>query len=125
MNENYFLEGTLDENSDYYESDYIYLLPNDMLEKNTFNDLELNSLFLTMFYNTNITQASFSDVMKTFQMITTLKLPKSFNSCARKLLNNFGEKLNYSKKWFCVSCAIFVKTEQHQRNCSTCLKRYN
>ena len=77
-----------------------------------------------MFFNTNITQASFSDVMKTFQMITNLKLPTSFNSCAKKLLNFFGEKIDYSKKWFCVSCELFVTIEQHQRNCKKCLKRY-
>jgi hypothetical protein len=118
VNQNYLPEGTLDDNTDNFQNDNIYLLPNDILEKNTFNDLELNYLFLTMFYNTNITQASFSDVMKTFQMITTLKIPKSFNSCARKLLNIFGEKQSYSKKRFCASCAIFVKIVQHQRNCS-------
>jgi hypothetical protein len=65
----------LAENSVHYENDNIYLLLNDILDENTFNDLELNSLFLTMIYSTNLTQASFSDVMKIFQMITTLKQP--------------------------------------------------
>ena len=52
-----------------------------------------------MFYSTNIAQASFVDVMKTFQMIRAYDLPTSFKSCSKKLLDIFGEKIDYSKKW--------------------------
>ncbi len=122
--QSYCPEDTLDENKDSYDHDRIYLDSNDILAKNNFNDLELNSIFLTMFYSTNITQASFADVMKTFQIMTPYNLPKSFNSCAKKLLDIFGEKIDYLKKWYCVSCAIFVAIEeQHQRNCKNCLKK--
>ena len=34
------------------------------------NDLELNSIILTLFYNANLTQTTFFDIMKTFKMIT-------------------------------------------------------
>ena len=74
LNENYFPDGTLDENNDLYENTTIYLDSNYILSKKNFTDLELISIFLTMFYSTNITQASFADVMKTFQMITAYDL---------------------------------------------------
>ncbi len=79
-------------------TDKIQMDSNDIFEKNTLNDLELNSIFLTMFYNANLTQTSFCDLMKTFKMITNLEIPTSFNSCSKKLLSIFREKIDYEKQ---------------------------
>jgi hypothetical protein len=62
----YCPEGTLNDNHDHDRS---RLDSNDILAKNNFNDFELNSIFLTMFNSTNLNQASFADVMKTFKII--------------------------------------------------------
>ena len=63
--------------------------------------------------------------MKTMKMITNMELPTSFNSCAKKLLDTFGEKIEYSKQWYCITCKMFVNlNNQYMRNCKTCLKKY-
>jgi hypothetical protein len=115
----------LDSNHYFNEKDETHLNTHALFEENIFSDLELNSIFLAMFYNTNITQTGFCDIMKTMKMITNMELPTSFNSCAKKLLNTFGDKIEYSKQWYCVTCKIFVDlSNQYMRNCKTCLKKY-
>jgi hypothetical protein len=63
-----------------------------ILNTNTFDELELNAILLTLFYETKMNQTSFASNSETIKLFTNTKLPKSFNSCATKLLNIFGEK---------------------------------
>ena len=99
-----------------------------IINTNTFDELELNAILLTLFYETKMNQTSFASILETIKLFTNtllLILPKSFNSCATKLLNIFGEKLEYSKLWYCVSCKkIVVLRNQYDRSCKTCLTRY-
>jgi hypothetical protein len=96
-----------------------------ILNTNTFDELELNAILLTLFYETKMNQTSFASILETIKLFTNTKLPKSFNSCATKLLNIFGEKIEYSKLWYCVSCKKFVVLRnQYDRSCKTCLTRY-
>ena len=57
---------------------------------------------------------------------TEINLPNDpLDSYAKKLLNTFGDEIEYSKQWYCVTCKIFVNlSNPYMRNCKTCLKKY-
>ena len=55
---------------------------------------------------------------------TEINLPdEPLDLCAKKLLNTFGDKIEYSNQWYCVTCKIFVNLSYpYMRNYKTCLK---
>jgi hypothetical protein len=73
-----------------------------------------------------LTQSGFEEIVETIKLIANLELPStSFNSCAQKLLNSFGEKIKYTKQWYCISCKKHViLTGPKKRNCENCKTRY-
>ena len=76
-----------------------------LLRNNSFNNDELNAIFLTLFCNVKLTQSGFEEILETIKLVSNLEFPStSFNSCANKILQGFYEKINYTKQWYCVSC---------------------
>jgi hypothetical protein len=81
-------------------------------------------ILLTAFFDAKVAQVGFKSFLDAIKFITNCELPNSFNSCASKLLKEFDEKLEYKKKWYCISCKKCIIISQFERNCKTCLNRY-
>jgi hypothetical protein len=54
------------------------------------DDNTITSILLTSFFENTLNES---------KLISNCKLPNCFNSCAIKLLKEFDEKLDYTKKW--------------------------
>lgn len=89
----------------------------------SFNELEITAILLTAFYESKITQVGFKVFLNCARLITNFDLPKSYNTCASKLLKEFDKAIEYSKKWYCAVCKNFRNISQYQWNCELCLNR--
>jgi hypothetical protein len=92
--------------------------------KDDFNNQDLCAAYLCLFYSGGLNKTQLEKILELNNLIFTDKiLPKSFNDCAKELLNKMEDTINYNKKWYCRSCKIFINLDKpSQRTCHICSK---
>lgn len=82
------------------------------------NDDLLCTSLLTLFFSANLTQEALKLVIEHTQLLTNIKIPKTFNQLMSRILD---EKPDYTKTWYCKTCNSYVElSDCKQRICSTC-----
>jgi len=84
------------------------------------NDLICTAL-LSLFYSAHFTRDAFAKVIEFAQLLTNVKIPKSFDQLMKHINE---EKLEYSKVFFCQKCVNKVElNNSKQRTCELCNER--
>ena len=78
----------------------------------------LFAALIATFYSGNLTQTALRTVIEFTQVLTPVRIPKSFDQLISKL---DLEKLNYYKIWLCQKCVVKVMLiNNKQRHCQIC-----
>lgn len=85
------------------------------------NEKLLFAALIATFYSCNLTQTALRIVIEFTQLLTPIKIPKSFDQLMSKIES---EQLNYYKTWFCQKCVVQVMLiNNKQRNCLKCFNK--
>jgi len=88
------------------------------LENNEQNEKFICASLITLFFDSNLTQSALKKVIELMQLLTPIKLPKTFDQLLSKLET---ENLAYNKIWYCQNCNDEVELARNkQRNCLKC-----
>jgi hypothetical protein len=78
-------------------------------------------VFLAVFFHLKLTQKAFKVIAELINIMSSCKIPHSFDKCARILFKETKDEIIYNKIWFCPFCKreVFL-INQYQRQCKNC-----
>ncbi len=82
---------------------------------------EAAAAFLAIFLHLKLTQKAFKVISELINVMSSSKIPNSFDKCAKILFEETKDEVLYTKLWFCQLCKIeVVLVNQYQRQCKNC-----
>lgn len=96
-----------------------------LLQKTDITKEELAAAYLTLFFESKITQEALTTIIKLSNITSAIKLPTSFDGLLN-ILTNKDILVDYQKSWFCGNCLKHISSLESrlQRICLKCNTRY-
>ena len=111
-------------NEDENENENIIDVSDLLNENEDFNEVDLSAALLSMFFSCKLTQSAFVTVLQFSKILSKANIPKDFDGCAKILLKEYGNRIDFQKIWYCTFCNQKVNLSHHkQRACNICLKK--
>jgi hypothetical protein len=99
----------------------------DILKNNCeiLEEKEMAATLMALFFHLKLTQNAFHVISDLINFLSSSKVPNSFDKCAKILLKETGDQVEFKKRWFCSNCLKNVQlVNQYQRQCRDCKLKY-